>query len=492
MKAVIIRSVFKTPRAIFRRVGIASVVAALTVGTQPVVWAICADGTTFPAGGYVVGQPPLPTGPDNWSPGIFTGTKGSVSVPELSVNEHNTTAEPLTHGFHNWVFDQGSTTCKETDIGIANGAVTSWSIPAVNPTECISLPVIRGGRVVGVGDVPGQGDAITPTCSVAQLNNPATNTYFNQLGCAIVASNNGGIPVDTDAAHATTYMFVAGIKGGLFSVSLDNVPQPAPPGTEAGKTSGPQNYYSAIPEGQKLDTAAISKDGRIALATSTRRLQTIFGCLNPLGDPGNPALGVNDPKFGAFFVPPGNTVRCMQVGSNNLAVNLTTAFAADNQPYFGGQRVINSFNTVPGGPSVSAWPQCVARNNPPATSVATVGLAAALADAFQNNRSNGCGNAQPNFGFTSANIIQPSSLMSHGQYLYTAGVAQPTVQFKVTVNPVSGLSQYKFRTYLSGTPLVTGHGVAEDLLSLIVYSDKSGIGAAGQEALSKIPLCEDM
>ena len=67
------------------------------------------------------------------------------------------------------------------------------------------------------------------------------------------------------------------------------------------------------------------------------------------------------------------------------------------------------------------------------------------------------------------------------------------VQFKVTIDPVSGLSKYASRTYVSGlSSVVTGLGVADDLGSLMVFTDRSGIGLAGQEVITKLPLCEDI
>ena len=98
-----------------------------------------------------------------------------------------------------------------------------------------------------------------------------------------------------------------------------------------------------------------------AMATSIRRAQHVYACLNPLGDPGDPSKPINP----NFFVPPASSVQCMQVGSNNLAVDLTTAFGPDNQPYFGGQRIVNaprcvnSFDSQPAERSKSAWPNCI-------------------------------------------------------------------------------------------------------------------------------------
>ncbi len=457
------------------RWAIALAVAASLAATLPTsAWAACSDGSTFPGGGYVIGVPPVQVAA-NWSPNVFTGTAGSLFIPDSSVNEHNDPAQPLTGGGHNWVFDQGSTLCKETDVGPGGAPATAWAIPPNNPTDCVVLPVIKGGAIVGIGDIPYQGDVITPTCdptllSAAGAPNPA-NTYFNQLGCSI---SHG---VATTPQTATSYLFVAGIKSGLFSISLNNVTSPIL-GGNAGKIAGPQNYYSAIPEGQKLTNAAVSKDGQLAIATSIRRQTAVWACLNPLGDPGDPATPINP----NFFVPPASTVKCMQVGSNALAVDLTDAFGPDNQPYFGGQRVVNSFGGTPGGSSNAAWPACIWKNNG----------STSLADAFAHGRSNGCGNALPNFAFSSANITQPQSIITHGQYMYTSPVGGTVVQFKVTVDPVSGFSQYTFRTYATGFSIITGLGAADDLGSLMVYSDPSTIGAAGQEVVTRLPLCEDM
>jgi len=48
-------------------------------------------------------------------------------------------------------------------------------------------------------------------------------------------------------------------------------------------------------------------------------------------------------------------------------------------------------------------------------------------------------------------------------------------------------------TYFTrGQPLVTGLGVADDLRSLMIYADSSSVGLAGQEVITKLPLCEDM
>src|SRR4029077_16195582 len=151
----------------------------------------------------------------------------------------------------------------ERDVGPGTALATGWTIPPNTATDCVLLPVIKGGRVVNLGDLPLQGQTITPTCNPALLStatvpNPA-NTYFNQLGCSI---SHG---VATDAQHATTYLFTAGIKGGLFNMALSNVGTPRL-GGDAGKVNGPQSYYADIPEGNKLTNPGVSPDGMFAVA----------------------------------------------------------------------------------------------------------------------------------------------------------------------------------------------------------------------------------
>jgi hypothetical protein len=461
----------------WRRTLLAST-AALSLGAQNVAWATCSDGSKLPADGFVIGRDAPVRIAANWSPHVFTGTAGSLFIPDSSVHEHNDSAQPLTGGGHNWVFDQGSTLCKETDVGPAGAEATGWEIPPNNPTDCVILPIIKNGTVTNLGDIPYQGDVFTPTCNPALLStatvpNPA-NTYPNQMGCSI----SHGKP--TTPQTATSFLFVAGVKGGLFSVQLDNVTNPVK-GGEAGKTVGPQNYYSAIPQGSLLTSAAVAPNGAFVIATSMKRLQAVYACLNPLGDPGDVRKPIN-PKF---FVPPGSLVRCMQVGSNNLPANLTTAFGPEGQPYFGGRRVIMSFDSQPGGPFKSAWPECIWQGSGAMSAV----------QAFANplTFANGCGLAQPNFGFSSALVTQPSTLITHGQhYMYTGPVGGTIVQFRITVDPNSHITQYHFRTLVTGLSIVTGLGIAEDQKSLMIYTDPTAIGLASQEIVTKVPLCEDM
>jgi hypothetical protein len=460
----------------WRRTLLAST-AALSICVQNAAWATCSDGSTLPVSGFTIGVPPGPSVGANWSPNTFTLAAGSLFIPDTSVNEHNDPAQPLTGGGHNWVFDQSSSLCKDTDIGPTGSLATAWVIPPSTPTSCVILPIIKGGRVTNLGDIPYQGDVITPTCDPTKLSAPGfpnpANTYFNQLGCSI---SHG---TATTPQTATSFLFVAGINGGLFSIQLDNVGSPIV-GGDAGKTVRSLNYYAAIPEGQKLTNAAVSKDGQFAMVTSDKKSPTIYACLNPLGDPGDPTIPINV----NFVTPQASTVHCMAVGSNNLAADLTTTFGPDNQPYFGGQHVgtntVNSFNARPGGLSKSAWPNCIWQNNG----------STSLADAFAHNRSNGCGNAQPNVGFPAAQIRQVGALISHGSYMYAGSTEGPVVQSKVTVDPLSGQSQYSTRTYFAGLVAITGLGVADELGSLMVFTDPATF--AKQDIIWSLPLCEDL
>ena len=273
-------------------------------------------------------------------------------------------------------------------------------------------------------------------------------------------------------------------QNGLVVVQLANVATPFI-GGDAGKIVGPFDIYSDIPAGQKLTSAAVSPDGMFAIATSSRRVQSVFACLNPLGDPGDPSLPI-DPNFS---IPPASQVKCMSVGANGLLVDVATAFGPDNQPYFGGrasasgQNNVSSFNADPGGSSPTAWPQCIFF----ATGVTN------LQTVFDLHSGNHCLTARPNIGFPAATVVLPQALIGHGSYMYAGSLGGPVVQIKVTVDPVTGLSQYTSRTYLSGlSSFTTGLGVADDLNSLMTFTDPSGVGSAGQEVIVKAPLCEDM
>jgi hypothetical protein len=450
--------------------------AALSLGVQDVAWATCADGSTFPAGGFVVGSAQLPIA-SNWSPNVFTAPQGSLFIPDASVNERNDSAQPLTGGGHNWVFDQGSTLCKQTDTGPGGAVATGWAIPPILSPDCIILPVISRGVL---GDIPFQGDAITPTCDPTKLSAPGApnpaNTYLNQLGCSISRG------VATSPQTASSFLFVTGIKSGLFSVRLDNAANPTV-GGESGKVVGLTDFYSAITGNQPLTSAAVSKDGRLAIATSLRRLQAVFACLNPLGDPGDPSKPINP----NFVVPSASSVHCMQVGNNNLLADETTAVGPDNQPYFAGQRsggggFVNGFGNPPGGTSKNAWPNCIWQAG---------GSSLSLADAFAHNRQNGCGNAASNSALVSPSISQTSILASHGSYMYLGTNLGPVVQIKVTTNPISGLSSYTLRTYVTGLSFVSSVGVADDLGSLMVFSTPFTAGMA-PGVWTKLPVCEDM
>ena len=82
--------------------------------------------------------------------------------------------------------------------------------------------------------------------------------------------------------------------------------------------------------------------------------------------------------------------------------------------------------------------------------------------------------------------------ISHGDYMYTGPLGGTIMQFKISLDPISRMTQYKFRTLVTGLSLNTGLGIAMDLQSLMIYTDPSAIGLAGQGVVTKIPLCEDM
>jgi hypothetical protein len=386
-----------------------------------------------------------------------------------------------------------------------------WLIPPNTPTDCVVYPNIVNGRFVNVGSIPKITDTITPTCDPSKLStvdpvtglvvsNPA-NTYFNQLGCAISASNSGtGQPVATTPQTATTYLFGAGgQRSGSFINTLNNVSQ-AIVGSDAGKINGPVNWMQNVPLGQIIDLGAVSNDGKFAVYLSDRRGHNqIWACLDPLGDPGDPSQPLNP----FFFVPPGNLVKCMQVGQSALAVNLAVAFGPDNQLYIGGQRIINTFNSTPGpaapyktgNPIIpSAWPQCIFQGTGLPTPTTYAIFQSNLQTVFNQNSQNHCGNMTANSVGTSSLITQPADIKTHKgtPYMWATALGGTVVQYKVLVNPISGITQYpNFRTYISGTSLATGLGIADDLKSIIIMTDPSSVGLAGDEVMTKLPLCED-
>jgi hypothetical protein len=102
-------------------------------------------------------------------------------------------------------------------------------------------------------------------------------------------------------------------------------------------------------------------------------------------------------------------------------------------------------------------------------------------------------------------VTQPQAIIGHtnargDRYIYTGPLGGTIVQFKVTVDPFSGISQYSFRTVLTGVSLNTGLGLADDLIysggngdgSLMIFTDPSAVGLSGQEVVTRLPLCEDM
>src|SRR5262249_8843856 len=157
---------------------IASVAIATTFLTQNFAWAVCSDGVgVVPAAvgagfqvgsSYALGPGPWNGGgttnldstgktilnPNNWSPGVYTATANSISVPDISggfngvagaqCENNDCSTGPLTGGGHNWTFDQGSTLCKAHYAGPGGGTPTAWINPVVSPTDCIFTDVITG------------------------------------------------------------------------------------------------------------------------------------------------------------------------------------------------------------------------------------------------------------------------------------------------------------------------------------------------------------
>jgi hypothetical protein len=65
-------------------------------------------------------------------------------------------------------------------------------------------------------------------------------------------------------------------------------------------------------------------------------------------------------------------------------------------------------------------------------------------------------------GFASVLLLEPNTVIRHGEYMYVGPqVAGSITQFKVTADPRSGVSAYKFRSYPVSTIAETRVTVAE-------------------------------
>ena len=223
---------------------VAAVAVASTFLTQNFALAICSDGTTFPAGN----QGFLATNLNNVAPSlgnmsqhIFTGTAGSVYIPDNSSFENNDPTNVSTValngsgiaglpvapvGGHNWNFDQGSTTCKSTSTvtnnannpatpGVIGGftpptipgqAPTGWNQPPNTTTDCFVLPVAKVQTItVTTNLATGQ---VNHTVSVSNVCQGTPGTFTNNnivtnITCAVTFSNFGVVPLTSQAIVAT-------------------------------------------------------------------------------------------------------------------------------------------------------------------------------------------------------------------------------------------------------------------------------------------------
>ena len=550
---------------------VAAVAVASTFLTQNFAWAVCSDGTTFPAGnqGFVYSTlntvaPHLA----NMSPNMFTGTAGSVFIPDNSSFENNNSAVgPSTIalngsgiaglpvaavGGHNWEFDQGSTTCKATDTAAAGapatGAPSGWAIPSNTTTDCFVLPIPRllNGQIIFVsfGVVPLTSQVIIPTCdptalATAPLTPNPRNTRLNQLGCSISQVDTGSFTA-RDQTVAPAYLATASIKGDLFMLRLDNTPNTAV--GDSGRIISELIVFAdtaGIPLTTPLTNAMVSPDGHYVAATSIRRDVHLYGCNMPLGDPGR----IDSPPVPlAQFALSRNTitgVKCMnQIGLTGLQATLSNVWGVDNQPYLGGLTAtapaagaVTTAGTTGGNPgnwfSPSAWPQCIALGKGetftlpavyPSQSAqfgnynAVAALDAAIADVFAKHKNGGC-QFGPNAGFSGSPQTMATYAASNGNmYMFAGGTGQSVAQSRLTID-ATGATNYNTRTYFSpGNGILTGVGVAPDMNfstggsvntlgqtpvgatgsgSLIVMTDVSGLALAEQEAMTRLPLCED-
>ena len=497
---------------------VAAIAVASTFLTQNFAWAICSDGTTFPAGNQGFVYSALSTvAPSlaNMSPFMFTGTAGSVFVPDNSSFENNNSAVgPSTIalngsgisglpvaavGGHNWAFDQGSSTCKAMDKAVTGapptGAPSGWSIPPNTTTDCVMLPIVRlinnQITLTGFGIVPLTSQAIVPTCdptalATAPLTPNPRNTRLNQLGCSLSRLDTGTFTA-RDQTVAPAYLATASVQGGLFMQRLDVTPNNVV--GDSGRVISQLIVFAdtaGIPLTTPLTNAMVSPDGHYVAATSIRRDVHLYGCNMPLGDPGRiDSPPVSAQQF-ALSRDPINGVKCMnQIGLTGLQVTVSNVWGPDNQPYLGGLTAtapaagaVTTAGTG-GWSSPSAWPQCIALGKGetftlpavyPSQSAqvgnynAVAQLDAAIADVFAKHKNGGC-QFGPNAGFSGSPQSLATYVASNGNmYMFAGGTAQPVAQTRLTID-ATGATHYSTRTYFSpiSNGFVTGVGVAPDM-----------------------------
>jgi hypothetical protein len=218
---------------------VAAVAVASTFLTQNFALAICSDGSAFPAGnqGFVFNS--LPPTLQNMSPFIFTGTAGSVFVPDNSTFENNDPTNVSTValngsgiaglpvaavGGHDWQMDQGSTTCKATSTVSQNvpagtpvpapvpgQAPSGWAIPPNTTTDCFVLPVAKIQSITITTNLQtGQVGHTTSTGSTCPIPVGQPNPFETVVGniqtdisCNVTFQNFGVVPL-TNQAIVTT------------------------------------------------------------------------------------------------------------------------------------------------------------------------------------------------------------------------------------------------------------------------------------------------
>jgi hypothetical protein len=434
---------------------------------------------------------------------------------------------------------------------VAGQAPAGWAIPANTTTDCFVLPIVslQNGQIIftGFGVVPLTSQAIIPACdptalSTAPLTPNPRNTRLNQLGCSISQADTGTFTA-RDQTVAPAYVATASIKGGIFMQRLDNTPNTAV--GDSGRVITQLIVFAdtaGIPLTTPLTNAMVSPDGHYVAATSVRRDVHLYGCNMPLGDPGR----IDSPPVSAQqFALSANTitgVKCMnQIGLTGLQVTLSNVWGVDNQPYLSGTTTapggtaVTTAGTTGGNPgswsSPSAWPQCIALGKGETFTLpavypsqsATLGnynavatLDAAIADVFAKHKNGGC-QFGPNAGFSSAGPSLATYQASNGNmYMFAAGgTGHSVAQARLTID-ATGATNYNTRTYFSNGTLgfITGVGVAPDMNfttggsftttgaatpaagatgsgSLIAMTDVSSLGLGEQEAMTRLPLCED-
>ncbi len=510
-------------------------------------WEFDQGSTTCKAGSTSSGNPPIPVIPGQAPAGWILPPNTTTDCFVLPVVKFQTVTVVTSLG--------GGLVSKSTSTGTSCQGVPGTFTNGTLVTQITCSLTFQNFGTVPLTNQAIVTTCDPTALATAPLTPNPRNTLLNQLGCSISQLDLGVITARDQTiapAYMATASIRGGLFMQRLDVTPNNIIGDS--GRVISELIFFADTVG-IPAGTKLTNAMVSPDGHFVIGTSIRRDPLVYTCNMPLGTPGridSPPVPLAQFAISTDTI---SSVKCENnLGTSGLSVTLSNVWGVDNQPYLGGQRTITTPGTTGGNPGnvllSTAWPQCIVLGKgepftlpaaypnpkiealeasilPAGTSQAVIDqtlynnvaqLDASIQDVFNNHKGGSC-NFGPNSGFSGSPVIQPQSLATYvasngNMYMFTAGTAQPVVQTRLTQDATNA-THYNTRTYFSnGNGFVTGVGVAPDMNfttagsvntagvptpavgatgsgSLIVMTDPSGLGLAGQEVMSRLPLCED-